>query len=141
MKKNLAIILLALVMTACSNSTPSRTVFVNTEKFCKIIIEEEKSHITFKSIDEKNLAVDISLMEGKKVNRVILYDGENLIRTATRDGRLLLKGEQLALFKNMLKKKKTIDIKGRIDTYNYFSQKLTAEDMEVIDRIFGEDQI
>ena len=125
MKKHLVSIFLALMVTACSNigeSNLSRTTFVNTEKFCKVIIEEESNQIVFKSIDNENLAVDISLAKGDSIKRLFLYDGENLIRIEGREGKLLLKGKQLALFKNMVANNKSIDMKGKIDNYNYFSQ-------------------
>ena len=144
MKKHLVSIFLALMVTACSNigeSNLSRTTFVNTEKFCKVIIEEESNQIVFKSIDNENLAVDISLAKGDSIKRLFLYDGENLIRIEGREGKLLLKGKQLALFKNMFANNKSIDMKGKIDNYNYFSQKLSKKDTEVIGQIFGENQI
>jgi|GEM_PF-3068772 len=148
MNKYLIMIFALVVFTACSNTESqtsaanvSNAVFVNTDNYCKVTIGEENSQMVFRSLHNGSLEVDINLLEGEVVGRLLLYDGETLLRVEADNGRIVLEGDDLSIFRAMISGEKSIDIKGKIDYYNYFTQKLTEEDTLVISQIFEENQI
>lgn len=152
MKKRYFILLLvSLLFTACSSSDKrgsdqeklvrSNAVFISNGEMRQVTIPEAEGEIVFKSLQEDKLRIDIALKEDEDIKRLLIFDGKNVLRVRAVEGELILSGEQLKKFKEMVEENQGISLKGRIENYNYFSQKLSKEDTEVIGQIFEESQI
>ncbi len=152
MRKNYFILLLvSLLFTACSSSDKrgsdqeklvrSNAVFISNGEICQVTIPEAEGEIVFKSLQEGKLGIDIDLKVDEDIKRLLIFDGKNVLRVSAVEGEFILAGEQLKKFKEMVGENQGISLKGRIESYNYFSQKLSKEDTEVIGQIFEESQI
>ncbi len=150
-KRYFILLLLSLLFTACSSSDKrsgeqeklvrSNAVFVSNGEVCQVTIPEIESKIVFKSLNDDRLLIDIALKIEGDIERLLIFDGEDILRIRAVEGEFILAGGQLEKFKEMIEENKGISLKGRIGNYNYFSQKLSKEDTEVINQIFGESQI
>ncbi len=150
-KRYFILLLISLLFTACSSSDKrsgeqeklvrSNAVFVSNGEVCQVTIPESESEIVFRSLEEDKLLIDISLKLDGSIERLLIFDGEEVLRIRAVEGEFILVGKQLEKFKKMVEENKGISMKGRIGSYNYFSQKLSKEDTEVINQIFEESQI
>ena len=150
-KRYFILLLVSLLFTACSSSDKrvsdqeklvrSNAVFINNGEMCQVTIPEAEGEIVFKSLQENKLMIDIVLKADEDIKRLLIFDGKNVLRVSAIKGEFILAGEQLKKFREMLKENQEISLKGRIESYNYFSQKLSKEDTEVIGQIFEENQI
>ncbi|GLI56553.1 hypothetical protein PM10SUCC1_20670 [Propionigenium maris DSM 9537] len=150
-KRYFILLLMSLLFTACSSSDKrsgeqeklvrSNAVFISNGEVCQVTIPETEGEIVFKSLEEDRLLIDIALKVEGRIERLLIFDGEDVLRIRAVEGEFVLAGEQLEKFKGMIEENKGISLKGRIESYNYFSQKLSKEDTEVINQIFEESQI
>lgn len=136
------VVLFVVLFTGCSNNevnssevakNNTKAQFINNGYNIEVHIPEESSDIVFAVNSDGELDIDLSVDQSYDFERLLITDGEHYIRIKACDsGKFTLKGERLDIFKAIVKGNKDVTLKGRVSSYNYFTQNIASEDIKVV---------
>ena len=148
MKKKISILLLGLLMTACNNSekrveevkTQVTAIYTYEDNLPRVTFTQGTSDIVFESYEDGELEIDIELLEGQEVEKILISDGNRVLRVRDTGDKFILNGDKLKIFKDMVENGNSIKLKGKVSSYEYSSHSISKEDVEVIKRVFEEEK-